>query len=137
MYQRQLRRKLPKHPHRRWLIVDEDAPLAVRNDLAPQQNMVRIGVNSIRLEDRGSPRRHLENTAYDSLFRSMTNDLRRRFSSQQKGERIDQNGFSRARLPRQQVEPKPEGRDRTIDHSIVFRAQFQQHRSLNKDVSRG
>ncbi len=40
MHQRKLRRKLPQNTHRRRLIVDEYSSFAVRDDLAPQQNMV-------------------------------------------------------------------------------------------------
>ena len=104
----------------------------IRDNLAPQQNMVGIGVDPIRFEDRGRSRCQLEDTANDGLVCTMTHDIRRRLAAEQKGKRINQYGLARTCLARQQVEAKPEGRDRTVDHSIVFRAQFQQHRSLSQ-----
>src|SRR6266851_471735 len=132
MHQRELKRKLPQHPHRRRLIVDEHPSLPVRNDLAPQQDMVRLRVNSVRLENRSRSRRQFEDASYNSLIRSMTNDIRRRLATQQQRQRVDQNGLSRARLTRQQVEAEAKRSDRTVDHSIVFRAQLQQHGGLRQ-----
>src|SRR5580704_7113507 len=56
VHQRELRRKLPQNPYRSWLIVDEHPAFAVCDDLPPQQNMVRLGVDPIRLEYRLSSR---------------------------------------------------------------------------------
>src|SRR5271170_7485424 len=120
MYQRKFRRKLPQDPNCRGLIVDEHSSLAIRADLAPQQDMVRLRVNSIGLEDRSGSWRQLEDTPNDRLILPMTNDIRRGLAAQQQSKRVDQNGLPGARLARQQVEPKPKRSDRTVDHSIVF-----------------
>ena len=53
----------------------------VRNNLAPQQNVVRLGVNSVRLENRSRSRRQFEDASHNSLIRPMSNHIRRRLAT--------------------------------------------------------
>ncbi len=94
--------------------------------------MVRLGIDPMSFKNRRNPRSHLEDASDDSLIGPMPDHIRRRLAAQQQRQRVDQNGFTRAGLSRQQVQPQPEVSDRTVDHSIVFRAQFQQHVSLRR-----
>ncbi len=132
MHQRELRCKLPQHSDRRRLIVDEHAPFAVRDDLTPQQNMIRFGVDPVCIEHRSRSRCQLEDATHNRLLLAMTNHVRRSLAAQQQRQRIDQDRLPRPGLSCQQVEAQPERSDRTVDHSIVFRAQLQQHKSLRQ-----
>ena len=129
MDQRQLRRQLPQHRHRRRLVVDEHPPLAVRRNLPPQQNVVRERscIDPVRLQHRHRARRQLEHAPQHRLLRPMPHHIARSLPAQQQRQRVDQDRLPRARLSRQQVQPRPKLGHRLVDHRIVFRPQLQQH----------
>jgi hypothetical protein len=94
--------------------------------------VISLRIDPVRLKDRQNARRHLEDASHHRLIGSVPHHVRRSLAAEQQRKRIDQNGFARAGLPGEQVEPQTEVSDRTVDHSIVFRAQFQQHEGLRR-----
>ena len=130
MDQPQLRRQLPQHRHRRRLVIYKHPPLAACRNLPPQQNVVRERprIDPIRIQNRRRPRRRFEDAPQHSLLRAMPHHVARSLPTQQQRQRIDQDRLARARLTRQQIQPRPKARHRLVDHRIVFRPQLQQHR---------
>ena len=94
--------------------------------------MIRLGVDSVRIKDRSRAWRQFKYAADNSFLLTMANHIWRRFPSQQQRKRVNQDGFPGSGLTCQKVEAKPERGDRTVDHSVVFRAQLQQHKGLRQ-----
>ena len=132
MNQRQFRRQQPKNPNRGCLVVDEDAALAVRRNLPPQQDAiaVSIGIQSILRKHGQRSGRRLEDAAYNGLIGSMPHPIGRSLAPEQQGKCVNQNRLARACFSCQQIQPAAKRRLRAIDHRIVFRPQLQQHRRL-------
>ncbi len=131
MDQRELRRKLSKHPHRRRLIVDEDSSLAVRDNLPPQQDIVRLA-SRFRLPRESQPRpasaqRRIPRQPCPLHGEPHRGDALPPSSSASASIRID---FPAPVSPVNRFKPKPKRSHRMVDHRIVFRAQLQQHRGL-------
>ena len=132
MDQRQLRRKLPQHGHRRRLIVHVDAALAAGADLAPQQNLVALGIDPVLLEDLFGTWRGLKDAAQHGLLRAEAHHIAGGLAPQQQHQCVDQNRLARTGLAGQQVQPRPKDGDRMVDHSVIFCAELQQHGSVSR-----
>ncbi len=111
------------------LVVDKDAAFAGGGDLAPKQDLVGLFgvVDTVGFKDGAGAGGALKGAADDGLFGAVADDVARGFAAEQEGERVDQDGFAGAGLAREEVEPGAELDGRTVDHSVVFRAQLQQH----------
>ncbi len=132
---RQLRPKLAQHSHRCRLVVHEYAALAAGGNLtAHNQRAVFRFVQPILLEhllDRVPGAAFaLEDRRHYCPFRSGANHVTRRLFTQQQRQRIDQNGFPRARFSGQQVQPGGELHRRVVDDRVVLQTQFNQHRAV-------
>ncbi len=125
---RQVRRKLLQHRHRRRLIVDEDASLAAGRDLAPQNDLRLLAVEAVVFQNFvDGLGLGFEHRRDDSLVGAVADGVAGRFVAQQQGQGVDQDGFSGAGFAGQQIETGGELHGNIVDDRVVFDSQFQQH----------
>ncbi len=112
----------------RRLIIDEDAALAAGCDLAAQDDLAVLGVDSVFFEHAVDRRRaNLENRRDRGLLGAVADGVAGGFIAQQQGQRVDEDGFSGAGFAGQQVEAGSKLHGDVVDDRVVFDPQFQQH----------
>ena len=127
----QVWRKLLQHGHRRSLVVNEDASLAARRNLASQDQAAFFGVDPVRLKHRvDGGRFRLEHRRYGCFIRAVADRVAGRLVAQQQRERVDEDGFTSAGFAGQEVETGRELHGHVVDDRVVFDPQFQEHVSV-------
>ena len=129
----QTRRKLAQHAYRGWLIVDEDAALASRRDLAPQNDgfVFVVGIDAVGFENSGNdlfrPLIDFKDRRYHGPIRTGTNHVSGSLLAEKKRERINQNGFTGSGFAGQQIQASRKLYRQIVDDRVIFKPQFGEH----------
>ena len=127
-----MRRQLLEDGDRGGLIVDEDAGLAGREDLAAKNDLVGVGVEAVGFEGGGEGFRiGVEESSDDGAVAAVANDVGRRFFAEEQGEGVDEDGLASAGFAGQEVKAGAALHDHVVDDGVVFDAKLeQQERAL-------
>ena len=123
--------KLAKNGNGGRLVVDEDPALAGGGNFATHDEgaIVRF-VQAIALEDflkGGFAIGALKNRGNDGALGAGANHVTGSFLAEQKGERVDEDGFAGAGFASEKIQAGGELDRGIIDYGVVFQPQFNQH----------
>ncbi len=125
----QLRSQLPQYADRCRLIVDEHAGFAAGGDLPAKNEPALVSVQAILFQDGGGAFSvSIKDAGHRGALAAVPDHVGRSFVAQQQGQRVDKDGFARARLPGQQVEAGTELHCDIVDDGVVLNPKFAQHR---------
>ena len=124
----QMRRQILQQRDRRRPVVDVDAALAVRQDLALEQ---QFGVRRYRSRPARAPSRRfgadLENAGNARPLLAGADHVARRAAAEQQPERIHHDRLAASGFAGEQVQTGMKPHAQTVDHGVIFDHQFVQH----------
>ena len=123
----EMRRELLQQRDRRRTIVDVNAALAVRLNLAVQQQFAVFAVETRLLQNLPAPRADFENARNARPLLARTNHVRGSAPAQQKAQRIHDNRFTAAGFAGEEIQARMESHAQPIHYGIIFNREFVQH----------